>query len=177
MANFKDSPHFAVHDDYYTTEETWRLIEHIIPKNKVIWEACMLNAVNSKSPQILENVTGNRIVFSTDLDILSGEIGEEYDMIVTNIPFETEIKKKILAKLVEIDKPFILIMNSCNMFSKYMRTIFKENIKHLQIITPSTKIHYSKLLENGEMEYKKNTSFYSVFVAYKMNLTTEQLWV
>ena len=63
------------------------------------------------------------------------------------------------------------------MFSKYMRQIFGENIKHLQIITPSTKIHYAKLLEDGTFEYKKNTSFYSVFVAYKMNLSTEQLWV
>jgi hypothetical protein len=63
------------------------------------------------------------------------------------------------------------------MFSKYLRQIFQDNIKHLQIITPGTKIHYAKLLEDGTLEYKKNTSFYSVFVAYKMNLSPEQLWV
>ena len=175
MANFKDSPNYAKYDDYYTTEDTWRMIEHIIPKDKTIWEACMLNSVKSNSPQILEKITGNKVYYDTKLDMLEGSIGS--DMIITNIPFETDIKKKILKRLVELDRPFIIIMNSCNMFSKYMRQIFGENIKHLQIITPSTKIHYEKLLDNGELEMKKNTSFYSVFVAYKMNLTTEQLWV
>ena len=178
MANFKDSPTFAIHDDYYTTEETWSLVKDIIPKDIVIWEACMLNATKSKSPEILESITSNKVLWNKNIDILKDRLDPaSYDMIITNIPFETELKKKILAELVKIDKPFLIIMNSCNMFSKYIRTIFKENIKHLQIITPSTKIHYAKLLQNGELEYKKNTSFYSVFVAYKMNLTTEQLWV
>lgn len=175
MANFKDAPYYAKYDDYYTTEETWRLIGDIIPRDKTIWEACMLNASKSKSPEILKNITGSEVYFNTELDMLEGSIGS--DIIITNIPFETNIKKKILARLVELDRPFIIIMNSCNMFSKYMRQIFGENIKHLQVITPSTKIHYAKLLENGDFEFKKNTSFYSVFVAYKMNLSTEQLWV
>jgi len=176
MANFKDSPHYAKYDDYYTTEETWRLIGDIIPKDKSIWEACMLNASKSNSPQILKNIVEHdKVYFDPSLDMLEGFI--ESDIIITNIPFETKIKKKILARLVELDRPFIIIMNSCNMFSKYMRQIFGENIKHLQIITPSTKIHYAKLLEDGTFEYKKNTSFYSVFVAYKMNLSTQQLWI
>ncbi len=176
MANFKDSPHFAKYDDYYTTEDTWRLIGDIIPKDKTIWEACMLNSDKSNSPQYLKNIVGHdKVYYDTKLDILQGSI--DSDIIITNIPFDTEIKKKILTRLVELDRPFIIIMNSCNMFSKYMRTIFKENIKYLQVITPSTKIHYAKLLDTGELEVKKNTSFYSVFVAYKMNLPTEQLWV
>ncbi len=176
MANFKDSTHYNKYDDYYTTEETWRLIDHIIPKDKTIWEACMLNASKSKSPEIIKNIVGHdKVYFNTELDILEGSIGS--DMIITNIPFETNIKKQILARLVELDRPFIIIMNSLNMYSKYMRQIFGENIKHLQIITPSKKIHYAKLLENGDFDYKKKTSFYSVFVAYKMNLSTEQLWI
>ena len=179
MANFKDSNKFKVHDDYYTTYDTWKRIKHLIPDSvNTIWEACMLNSVKSTSPQILENITGKQVIWDTNIDILENQMDRDiYDMIITNIPFETNIKKKILKKLVEIDKPFIIIMNSLNMFSKYMREIFGENIKHLQIITPSTKIHYQKLLQDGSMEYKKNTSFYSVFVAYKMDLTGDQLWV
>jgi len=175
MANFKDSPHFCKYDDYYTTEDTWKMIEHLIPKDKTIWEACMLNSNLSNSPQILQEITGNKVYYGTEIDMLEQSI--KSDMIITNIPFETGIKKKILARLVELDRPFIIIMNSCNMFSKYLRNIFKDNIKHLQIITPGTKIHYAKKLEDGTLEYKKNTSFYSVFVAYKMNLSPEQLWV
>jgi len=138
MSNFKDHPTFSKYNDYYTTEETWRMIEHIIPKNKVIWESCMLNSNKSKSPEILEKISGNKVVYDTKLDMLEKEL--TCDMIITNIPFETNIKKKILKRLFEINKPFIIIMNSCNMFSKYMREIFGDNIKHLQIITPNGKI-------------------------------------
>jgi len=178
MANFKDCSKFTVHDDYYTTEDTWKLIKHLIPDSvNTIWEACMLNAVKSLSPQRLEHITDKQIIWDMKMDILEKQMDHDsYDMIITNIPFETKIKKKILKKLVEIDKPFIIIVNGLNVFSKYMREIFGKNIKHLQIITPSTKIHYQKLLKDGSMEYKKNTSFYSVFLAYKMDLTTEQLW-
>jgi len=175
MANFKDNSKYDIHDDYYTTEDTWRMIEHIIPKNKIIWEACMLNSDKSKSPEILEKITGNNVIYNTKLDILETKL--ECDMIVTNIPFENKIKKKVLSRLVELDLPFIIIMNSCNMFTKYIRQIFGENIKHLQIITPSGKIYYEKLLQNGDLEIKKNTSFYSVFVVYKLNLTNDKLWL
>ncbi len=175
MSNFKDHPKFSKWNDYYTTQETWEMIADIIPKNKVIWEACMLNSDKSKSPQILKQITGNKVVYNTKLDMLERRL--KCDMIITNIPFETNIKKQILARLVQINKPFIIIMNSCNMFSKYMREIFGKKIKHLQIITPNGKIHYEKLLENGELELKKQTTFYSCFVAYKMKLKREQLWL
>ena len=36
---------------------------------------------------------------------------------------------------------------------------------------------HAERMASGELEYKKNTSFYSVFVSYKMNLSPEQLWV
>ena len=98
MANFKDSPFYAKYDDYYTTEETWRLIGDIIPKDKTIWESCMLNASKSNSPQILKNIVGhNNVYFDPSLDMLEGSIGS--DIIITNIPFETNIKKKVLERL------------------------------------------------------------------------------
>ncbi len=175
MSNFKSKQKFSKYNDYYTTEDTWRMIEHIIPKNKVIWEACMLNSDKNKSPEILKKITSNIVVYNTKLDMLERRL--KCDMIITNIPFETNIKKLILARLVQINKPFIIIMNSCNVFSKYMREIFGKKIKHLQIITPTGHIQYEKLLENGEVELKKGTSFYSCFVAYKMKLKGEQLWV
>jgi len=176
MTNFKDNSKYDIHDDYYTLEETWQLINDIIPKDKSIWEACMLNSNKSKSPEYLKNIVGHdKVYFDTKLDMLRGSI--DSDMIITNIPFENKIKKKVLSRLVELDRPFIIIMNSCNMFTKYIRQIFGENIKHLQIVTPSGKIYYEKLLKNGDLEIKKNTSFYSVFVVYKLNLTNDKLWL
>jgi hypothetical protein len=135
----------------------------------VIWEACMLNATNSKSMEIWSEF-GYKIVGNTSWDILTCEV-PECDMIITNIPFETTIKKKILKRLMEIGKPFIIIMNGMNNFSNYFQEIL--DLDNTQIITPKGKLHYCK---DGEKE-QKNTSFYSVFVAYKMNLTNKQLYV
>lgn len=175
MANFKSIQKFSKYNDYYTTQETWEMIAHLIPKDKVIWEACMLNSDQSRSPEILRQITGNKVVYNTKMDMLERRM--KCDMIITNIPFETNLKKQILARLVKINKPFIIIMNSCNMFSKYMREIFGKKIKFLQIITPTGHLQYEKLLENGELENKGGCAFYSVFVAYKMKLKGEQLWV
>jgi ABC-type enterochelin transport system ATPase subunit len=57
---------------------------------------------------------------------------------------------------MEIDKPFVIIINGMNVFSNYSQEIM--NLEHTQIITPKGKLHYCK---DGETE-KTNTSFYSV---------------
>ena len=107
---------------------------------------------------------------ATRRDILTCDI-PDCDIIVTNIPFETNTKKAILARLMEIDKPFVIIMNGMNTFSNYFHEIM--NLEYTQIITPKAKLHFQK---DGNKE-EKNTSFYSVFVAYKMNLTAKQMFV
>ena len=169
MANFKDSPNFAVYDDYYTPEWVWEKIKHLVPTDKVLWEACMLNAKMSKSIDIWKN-WGYNVVGNTSWDILNCEV-PQCDIVITNIPFDTDIKKKILKRLMEIKKPFIIIMNSTNTFSNYFHEIM--DLNETQIITPNKKLHFKK---DGLPE-KKNTSFYSVFVAYKMNLTKSQLFI
>lgn len=168
MANFKDSSKFNVYDDYYTPEWVWRKIQPLVSKDKVIWEACMLNATNSKSMDIWKGF-GYNVVGNTEWDILTCEV-PQCDMIITNIPFATEIKKKVLKRLIEIGKPFIIIMSSMNTFSNYFHEIM--DLENTQIITPRQKLHYCK--DGGEE--KKNTSFYSVFVAYKMNLANKELY-
>lgn len=168
MANFKDSPHFQVYDDYYTPKYAWSSINHLLPKDKVIWESCCLGATKSKSPEYLQEL-GNKVVFDTGMDMLSSE-PETYDYIVTNIPFDKTIKIPILERLIQLDKPFIIIMNSMNTFAKYFHKIFKSHKEHLQILTPDGKIHFQKLTSEGEIIETKNCSFYCVYVAYKMNI-------
>lgn len=177
MANFKDSPHFQVYDDYYTPASAWKQIGNIINSyhQHTIWEACMLGAEKSNSPQQIEDAGAIKVVYDTKMDCLK-EQPEEWDMIITNIPFDKEKKIPILKKFVEYDKPFITLMNSCNLYSNYMREIFGENIKHLQVIHPRGKINYLKL-ENGEVKPTKNCSFYSVYVCYKCELEGEDLWI
>jgi len=168
MADFKALCHYKVYNDFYTPKWVWSKIKHIVPKEFIIWEACMLNAENSKSIEIWEEL-GYNVVGNTKWDILTCEI-PKCDIIITNIPFETDIKKKVLKRLIEIGKPFIIIINICNVFANYFQEIM--DLDNIQIIVPKGKLHFQK---NGEKE-KKNTSFYSCFIAYKMNLSNSQLW-
>ena len=129
----------------------------------------MLHATKSKSIDIWRSF-GYNVVGNTEWDVLNCYV-PECDMIITNIPFETEIKKKVLERFIEIGKPFIIIMNSMNTFTNYFHKIM--DLENTQIITPKRQLHYCK---DGEVEQKK-TSFYSVFVAYKMNLRNNELFV
>lgn len=128
----------------------------------------MLGAFKSKSIQIWKD-WGYKVVGDTSWDILNCEV-PKCDIIITNIPFGTEIKKKVLQRLIQINKPFIIVMNSCNIFSNYFHEIM--DLSHTQIIIPKGKLHFRK---DGEDE-RPGTSFYSVFVAYRMNLSNLQLW-
>lgn len=170
MANLKDSPKFKIHDQYYTPKYAWEKINHLIPKDKVVWEACMLNSHLSKSPEYLTEL-GNKVIYDTSWDILKEDHG---DIIITNPPFETKIKIAILKRLVELDKPFIIIMNSMNTFANYFTEILDK--RYIQIITHKGKINFDKM-ENEKLTKTKNCSFYCVYVAYKMNLKNEELFV
>jgi len=176
MSLVNHCPHFANWDDYYTPQKAWKWIEHLIPKDKVIYEAFMLGATLSKSPDYLMDL-GYKVVYDRKIDFLNDtERLTEWDIIVSNIPFHKSKKLPILKKLIELDKPFIIIMNSMNTFSKYMRTIFGEKLKDLQVITPSGKINFDKL-EGGVLKPTKSCSFYSCYVAYKLNLSQDELWL
>ena len=176
MANLKDSPRFQIYDDYYTPKSAWEQINHLIPKDKTVWESFMFNSTLSKSKSNLIELN-NKVVGETDWDFFDKCENLEYDLIVSNPPFNKEVKIPILKKLVELDKPFIIIMNSMNIYANYFNDIFKNGRKDLQIIIPKGKIHFEKLLENGTTELKTNTSFYCVYVAYKMNIPNEKLFL
>ena len=168
MANLKDCSKFNIHDDYYTRKKTWEQIKEFIPSDKIIWEFCLLNT-NEQSKKYLQELNFN-VVGDRTIDFFEHNMG---DILISNIPFSSEIKIRMLKRLVELDKPFIIIMNSLNLFTKYFKEIFKD--KDLYFIYPSTKINYDKY-ENGEFkESKNNTSFYSVYVCYKV--IDKNIWI
>lgn len=175
MAMCNDSPHFDKNkNDYYTTKSMWENITHIVPKHYVIWEACMLNS-KSKSIEYWKELGYNCIGDNT-IDCLENN-NLKYDIIITNPPFNLEIKSKILKKFVEIDKPFIIILNVMNIFSKYIRDIFKDKLDKLQIIYPNGKIKFEIESENNLLRKCKDPAFYCCYVCYKMNIKNEDLYL
>ena len=176
MACLNKSPLYNSNkNDYYTQKKYWENIKHLIPKDKIIFESFLLNS-NSKSIDYL-NELGFNVVGNNKLNFLTDSL-PEFDIIISNPPFETKIKKQILQKLVEIDKPFIIVINIMNIFTKYYREIFKDKFKDLQIIKPNGKIKFEEYNnQTEELQNCNEPAFYNCYLAYKMNIPNNELWL
>lgn len=173
-----DCPKFSkTMNDYYTQEKMWKNIDHLIPKDKVILEAFLLNS-NSNSIKYLTNLGCKKVVGNNKLNFLEDDL-PDFDMVVSNPPFENTFKKKILQKLIDIDKPFIIILNTMNVFSKYFRDIFGDKLKYLQIIKPRGKITFEIWDEEDKIlkRVKRDPAFYACYLAYRMDIPNEDLWL
>lgn len=152
-------------DEYYTPKELWEAIKDYLPKkDTVVWEAFY---GNGKSGNILSDLGCTVIQSNADFFDDNKKIIEKADMIISNIPFSK--KKEILAKLKDIDKPFIIIMPASTIFTQYLRDTFGNQI---QIIVPKQRMHFEK---NGVI--MKRTSFDSCYFCYKMNLEKDIVWL
>ena len=177
------SSYDAEKNDYYTQKTMWAQIAPIVKRkygeNARVWEACMLNS-KSKSPQYLTEL-GFEVKAYTNLDCrrYGEEFKDNYDCIITNPPFKTDLKRSILRHFYQLDKPFVIVMNVMNVFSKYMRDIFGEDIKHLQVIYPQGKILFEEWDDKKKemIKCKKAPSFYCVFVCYKMDIPPELMFI
>ena len=108
MANFQDSVKFNIYDDFYTRKKTWEQITQFIDKNKIIYEFCLLNS-NEQSKKHFQDL-GYKVIGNKTIDFLKhNPEEEEADILVSNIPFSSEIKKKILKKLFFQLIKFIMI--------------------------------------------------------------------
>ena len=117
MANFTNET-FSKHDDWMTPKSAWEDIAEYIPKDKAIWEAFY---GDGKSGNILTEL-GFKDVIHQEIDFFENDLGE---IVVSNPAFS--IIPKVLERLVELDKPFILIMPSSKINTQYFRKIFSTN--------------------------------------------------
>ena len=164
MASF-DTKTFSKHDDYMTPFTAWEAINQYIPKDKIIWE-CFYG--DGKSKEHLLKL-GCKEVIHEDIDFFDHNKGE---IIITNPPFS--LAKDIMPRLSQLDKPFIMIMPSSKINTKYFRESFKDKI---QIMIPCKRIQFIKLV-NGEVSDSKNSAnFDCLYFCYKMNLPQDIIWL
>ena len=72
-----------------------------------------------------------------------------------------------LQKMKELDKPFILILPTLCIQTKYMKQIFNDD---LQVIMTTKKMFFYKFNEDGSKHKIDKLSYYCCYVCYKMNL-------
>ena len=165
MAGFHTKT-FLIYDDYMTPKYAWENILHLIPKNKVIWEAFY---GDGKSGKYLEELGFNTI--HEPIDFFENNKG---DIIVSNPPFSKS--KEVITRLKELDKPFIIIMPSSKINTSYMRNHFMN--KGLQIIIPRKRIHFNKLVNGKQPDNWKNAcNFDCSYYCYKIGLKKDIIWL
>lgn len=162
MAGFHTKT-FLKHDDYMTPKYAWENIQHIIPKDKLLWEAFY---GDGKSGEYLKELGFN--VIHNDNDFFENNEG---DLVVSNPPFS--LSKEVLTRLVKLNKPFIMILPSSKINTQYVRNLFKNQDDKLQIIIPRKRIQFIK---NGN-ELQNACNFDCFYYCWKINLDRDIIWL
>jgi hypothetical protein len=165
MAGFHTKT-FLSHDDYMTPKSAWEAIQHIIPRDKVIWEAFY---GDGKSGDFLKELGFD--VIHQEEDFFENDLG---DIVVSNPPFTK--CPEVLERLKSLDKPFILIMPCIKLVTQYMRRLFSGD-NDLQIIVPRKRIQFNKLIDGKEAESKNACNFDCFYYCYKIGLPNAITWL
>ena len=164
MATFQNKG-FIKHDDYMTPKYAWDNIKQYIPNDKVIWEAFY---GDGKSGKFLKELGFNTI--HEPVDFFEHNLGE---IIVSNPPFSK--CKKIMNRLYEIDKPFILIFPSSKINTQYFRQ-WKD--KGIQLIIPKKRINFEKQIKGKVPKgWKNRCNFDCFYYCYKIGLEEDITWL
>jgi len=165
MAGFQTKT-FIKHDDYMTPNYAWDNIAHLIPKDKVIWEAFY---GDGESGKYLTELGFD--VIHEPVDFFENDLG---DIIVSNPPFSKS--KDVMKRLKELDKPFIVILPSPKICTSYVRENYKNS--DLQIIIPRKRIHFIKHIDGKPVEGWKNAcNFDCFYYCYKMGFDEDIIWL
>jgi len=167
MAGFHTKT-FQVYDDYMTPKYAWENIQQYIPRDKIIWEAFY---GNGNSGTYLKEL-GFEIIHEP-IDFFEEDRGE---VIVSNPPFSKS--KEVLARLKELNKPFIMILPSSKIHTQYVRHLFKDVEDPLQIIIPRKRIQFIKLV-NGKIPEKQKSAcnFDCFYYCWKIELPRSIVWL
>lgn len=156
MATFTTET-FSKYDDYMTPKKVWADINHLIPPCKIIWEAFY---GNGKSGDYLSEL-GHEVIHE-DIDFFSSDKG---DIIISNPPFS--MKKEVMYRLKELDKPFIMVLPISTINTNYFRATFGNKI---QIIIPQRRIQFMKLEKNKTASLNGRCNFDCAYFCYRINL-------
>lgn len=142
-------------DNWTTPSWVWDALLPHIPKDKVIWE-----------PFYNEGFSGEYLN-SKGLNVIHNE-GEDFfqhnkgDIIISNPPFT--IKKDVLKRLKELDKPFMMLLPLDTIDRQYFQKIFRNDLEKISLYFLPRRIDFINK-DTGYQPYRLST----VFVGYKVS--------
>ena len=138
-------------DECYTPEYAVLPLLKYVSKEMKIW--CPFDKADSKYVKIFEDNGYNVICSHIDEggDFFKYE-PKDYDIIISNPPFS--MSEKILKRLYELDKPFIILMPLKYLQSKRRGEMFVKN--GIQLLTFDKRIGY---YTNGDMSKPKEGNY------------------
>lgn len=152
-------------DNYMTPFSAWEAIDVYLPKDKLIWEPFYGNGDSGKNLAKL----GCEVIHKP-VDFFDSNLG---DVIVSNPPFSNVAK--VLKRLKEIGKPFILIMSQQKLNTGYFKELFG-NDAELTILIPPKRIHFIPYV-NGKVDSTRSSrcSFDCFYYCWKMGIDRQMI--
>lgn len=117
-----------------TPKSAWEAIAHLLPRDRVLWESFY---GDGKSGQYLREL-GFEVIHE-NVDFFEHDMG---DVVVSNPPFSNWMP--IVKRLVDMKKPFVLIMPSSRLFTAKFQSLFGDDLKELQIAIPRRRIQFTR---------------------------------
>lgn len=127
-------------DEYYTPPILVEPIFDYIKPNSTIW--CPFDTEHSEFV-IKAKELGHKVIYShisLGQDFFEYEPDEDYDYIISNMPFSA--KKEVLKRLYDIGKPFAMILNTESLNYQDVGEIFVDEAHPLQLLIPDKKVSY-----------------------------------
>ena len=155
-------------DIYYTPKYIWEDILIYLPRDKIYLDCFYGNGSNIQNLNELGlNCIGADIDYFDALDDLN------YDIILTNSPFSRHILTEFLYNLSALEKPFVIVLPITKIFSKYFKSAFRQ-YKDIQIIIPKSRMSF---IDPTSSNNKSNPSFVCCYIAYRMNLPQDIIFL
>ena len=166
MAGFTNKT-FKVHDDYMTPRSACEAIAHFVPTGAVVWEPFYGDGTSGEHLRSL----GLSVIHTPD-DFFTCDKGT---IIVSNPPFS--LVPQVLTRLVELGKPFMLIMPISKLCTNYFRMLFTDSLDPIQIIVPRKRIQFIKLVNGVPAGGRSDANFDCLYYCWKMNLPRDIVWL
>ena len=143
--------------DWNTPKKVWDIVIPFIPKEKEIW---MPFYNDGYCGDVLKEKGFN--VVHTNEDFWENNKGE---IVVDNPPYKVEgivkTKEKIIKRLMELNKPFMLLVPTTTIQTKYFKNLHDGNF---QLLIPKNKYDFEK--SEG---VKSICPFYTLWLCWKMD--------